>query len=49
MYCNLYCNPSADRLLEAAHDALSGSHLRLALIAWLVGAYTAITASLALG
>ena len=37
MYCNLYCNPSADRLLEAAHDALSGSHLRLALIAWLGG------------
>jgi hypothetical protein len=25
-----YCNPSADGLLEAAHDALSGSHLRLA-------------------
>jgi hypothetical protein len=26
----MYCNPSADGLLEAAHDALSGSHLRLA-------------------
>jgi hypothetical protein len=25
-----YCNPSADGLLEATHDALSGSHLRLA-------------------
>ena len=24
-----YCNPSADGLLEAAHDAVSGSHLRL--------------------
>src|ERR671913_2171373 len=32
-----YCNPSADGLLEAAHDALSGSHLRLASIAWSVG------------
>jgi hypothetical protein len=25
-----YCNPSADGLLQAAHDALSGSHQRLA-------------------
>jgi hypothetical protein len=37
MYCNPYCNPSADGLPEAAHDALSGSHLRLASIAWSVG------------
>jgi hypothetical protein len=36
MYCNPYCNPSADGLLEDAHDALSASHLRLVSIAWSV-------------
>jgi hypothetical protein len=25
MYCNPYCNPSANGLLEVAHDAFSGS------------------------